>query len=365
MRLARQETAMMSVGWSTPEDLRERAESVLDPEVRNFVAGGADDERGLEANLTAFARTAFHPHVLAGADSPDTTTEVLGLNLQAPLFIAPMGMQQMLHPGAERATAAAAKQAGIGFTLATGSSTSIEDVAEVAGPARWFQLYPLKDAAVSKDLVDRAIAADYRAIVFTVDAPVIGNRPRDQRQPGRGPAGARNVNFEPYPGIDAGHHAYVGQLKSDISWDDLDSLVKVTGTTPVIVKGVLRPDDARRAADHGAAGVVVSNHGGRQLGRTLATLDALEPIVQAVGSELSVLMDGGIRRAADVAAAVALGAEAVLVGRPVLWSLAVGGQEGVGRLLEDLIGDLRRTMTLLGARSIRDLTPDLCSRPVD
>jgi 4-hydroxymandelate oxidase len=231
--------------------------------------------------------------------------------------------------------------------LSTGSSVPLE---EVAGPARWFQLYLLADRGVTADLVARADAAGYRAIVLTVDAPVVGHRPR----PVAWHPAAPNANFAPYPGIDAANHAYVSTIRADIGWADVSWLVGQAGL-PVVLKGVLRPDDARRAVDHGVAGVVVSNHGGRQLGRAAVPLDVLESVVDAVGGRARVLLDGGVRRAADVLTAVALGADAVLVGRLALWALTVGGRDGVTEALTDLVTGIRRTMTLLGVRNLAEL----------
>jgi 4-hydroxymandelate oxidase len=329
------------------EELELAAARVLPAPVRDFVACGADDEVALAANLAAFRRRAWHPRVLAGAADPDPATEVLGAVLAAPVLVAPMGLQRLVHPDGELATSAAAASAGLGFVLSTGSSVPIE---EVTGPARWFQLYLLRDRGVTEDLVHRAVAAGYRAIVLTVDAPVVGHRPRSTASH----HGWRNANFDPYPGIDAEHHGYVSTIRADIGWPDVSWLASVAGV-PVVVKGVLRPADARRALDHGAAGVVVSNHGGRQLGRAVAPLDVLESIVDVVDGHAVVLLDGGVRRAADVLAAVALGADAVLIGRLALWALAVGGRAGVTEALTELTSGIRATMTLLGAHTLADL----------
>jgi 4-hydroxymandelate oxidase len=332
------------------ERLEEAAARILPAEVRDFVAGGADDEVSLAANVTAFRRRALAPRVLTGAAAATAAATVLGCPLAAPVLVAPMGMQRLVHPDGEVATSAAAAATGLGFVLATGSSVPLE---EVAGPARWFQLYLLTDRGVTDDLVRRAVAAGYRAIVLTADAPVVGHRPRDRRT--RGGTAWRNANFEPYPGIDAEHHAYVSTIRADLTWADVDHLVATAGV-PVVVKGILRPDDAVRAVEHGAAGVVVSNHGGRQLGRAAVPIDVLESIVDAVAGRAAVLLDGGVRRPADVLTAVALGADAVLIGRLVLWALAAGGEAGVTDVLNDLVTGIHRTMTLLGARTLADLT---------
>jgi 4-hydroxymandelate oxidase len=220
----------------------------------------------------------------------------------------------------------------------------------------------MKDRAVSKDLVHRAVASGYAAIVLTVDVPVIGDRPRDHRSRFAAPPGVRNANFEPYRSVDAGHHAYVTDIECDLGWDDLDWVADTAGDVPVLLKGVLRAEDAGRAVQHGAAGVVVSNHGGRQLGRTPAPLDVLPSVIDAVGGSALVLVDGGVRSGADVVTAVGLGADAVLVGRLVMWALAVGGQDGVTATLQQLVDQVRRTMTLLGARTLADLAD--CVRTV-
>lgn len=254
---------------ATPEGLEHAAQAVLDPDVHAFVAGGAEDDGTVRANVAAFSTQRLRPRVLANAGDPDPRVEVLGLSLDAPLFIAPMGMQCLIHPDGERATAAAAKDAGVGHVLATGSSITMEDVAAAAGDARWFQLYLLRDRAVSRDLILRALAAGYRGIVLTVDVPVVGHRPRDRRTSQAPPPGVRNANFEAYDGIDAGYHSYVAAIEPDIGWTDLQWVVDVAGDAPVVVKGVLRADDARRAVDLGARGIVVSNHGGRQLARAI------------------------------------------------------------------------------------------------
>jgi 4-hydroxymandelate oxidase len=339
----------VEVEMRTPEDLEQAAARVLPAAVRDFVAGGADDEVALAGNLAAFRRRALRPRVLAGAADPDPATEVLGARLAAPVLVAPMGMQRLVHADGELGTSGAAAELGLGFVLATGSSTPIE---EIAGPARWFQLYLLADRGVTADLVRRAVDAGYRTIVLTVDAPVVGNRPRESGD--RASHGWRNANFDPYPSIDAEHHGYVSTIRADIGWADLDWLVETAGV-PVVVKGILRPSDAARAVEHGAVGVVVSNHGGRQLGRAAAPLDVLESIVDVVAGRAAVLLDGGVRRAADVLTAVALGADAVLIGRLALWALAVGGHAGVTAVLGSLLVDLRRTMTLLGAHTLADL----------
>lgn len=338
-----------------PEDLEAAAALRLPPDIYDFVATGADDELSLRRNHEAFAARALVPRVLAGAGAPDCRVQLLGSRLAAPIVVAPMGMQRLVHPEGERATAAAAAEVGLGYTVATGSSVALEDVAAVAGDARWFQLYLLRDRGISRDLVDRAVAAGYRAIVLTVDVPVVGDRPRDRRNRFTPPAGVRNANFVPYAAVSAAHHAYVAALEPNLSWSDLEWVVGVAGATPVMVKGVLRAEDAVRALDHGARGIIVSNHGGRQLGRAPATLDVLPAVADAVGAAAPVLLDGGVRTGPDVVTALGLGADAVLVGRLVMWALAVGGRDTVTAVLRQLVDQVRRTMTLVGAAKPADL----------
>ena len=342
-------------GFFGPAELERAAAEVLSEEVYGFVAGGADDEITLAANVTALQECVLLPRILARSANPRLDTSVAGIDIAAPLLVAPMGMQQLIHPDGELATAAAARRAGVGYVLATGSSVALEDVAAMAGPARWFQLYLMRDRAISADLVQRALASDYKAIVLTADVPVVGTRPRDHRSQFKAPDGLRNANFEPYGSVDAAHHSYVALVESDLGWADLEWLVDLCGDVPVIVKGVLRASDARRALDHGAAGVVVSNHGGRQLGRAPATIHALNAVVDEVQGAGAVLFDSGVRRPADAISAIGRGANAVLLGRVTMWSLAVGGQDGVYKMLTQFQDQLRRTMTLLGVSALGEL----------
>lgn len=343
-------------GSLDPAELERAAAGILSDEVFGFVAGGADDELSLAANMAALQRCQLWPRIMGRSATPRLDTTVAGLDLAAPLLIAPMGMQALIHPDGELATAAAARRAGVGYVLATGSSVALEEVADAAGPQRWFQLYLMRDRAMSADLVRRAIESGYRAIVLTADVPVVGTRPRDHRTRFTAPPGLRNANFEPYESIDPAHHAYISEIECDLGWEDLHWLVELCAGVPVIVKGVLRADDARLALEHGASGLIVSNHGGRQLGRVTASIDALTAIVDEVQGEATVLFDGGIRRAADVVTAIGRGADAVLLGRMTMWALAVGGQDGVYAMLTRFCDELRRTMTLLGASSLDQLS---------
>jgi 4-hydroxymandelate oxidase len=338
------------------EELEGVAAEVLARDVYGFVAGGADDEVAVHRNRAAFEGAALVPRVLTRAGEPSCAVDLLGTGLAAPVLVAPMGMQRLVHPAGELAMAAAAGAVGIGFTLAIGSSVPMEQVADVAGAARWFQMYLLTDRGINRDLLHRAVACGFTAIVLTVDVPVVGDRLRDQRSGFSPPPGVRNANFEPYDSVDAGNHGYVAALERDLGWEDLEWVVELAGNVPVIVKGILRPEDARRAVAHGAAGVVVSNHGGRQLGRAPAALDVLPTVAEAVGGSAKVLLDGGVRSGNDVVTAVGLGADAVLIGRLAMWALAVGGQERVNAVLASLVDQVRRTMTLVGVSRLADLS---------
>jgi 4-hydroxymandelate oxidase len=275
------------------------------------------------------------------------------------VFLCPTAFHRMAHPDGELGTARAAAQRGITMTLSTSSSTDLAEVATVDGP-RWFQVYLLADAGARRVHVERAVAAGYEALVLTVDLPRIGRRERDIR-----------VGFEIPPDVHVPNPALAAGLPPEdgltvpfadrLTWDDVEW---ITGFgLPVVVKGILHPDDARLAVEHGAAAVQVSNHGGRQLDGSIASLDALPAVVDAVGGRVPVLLDGGVRRGSDVVIALALGAVAVGIGRPVLWGLAVGGEAGVGRILDLLTAETELAMALAGARSVADLTPDLVVGP--
>jgi len=277
-------------------------------------------------------------------------------------------MQRLAHPDGELATARAAAAAGTIMTLSTVATASIEQVAEArvavaADSAAWFQLYPQRDRELTRALVDRAAAAGYAAVVVTVDSPVFGHRESDAREPLHLPEGLSLENFRGLPGYeeraDLGIlQRFIAQQDPDFDWDDVAALCDES-PMPVILKGILRGDDAERAAAAGARAVIVSNHGGRQLDRAVAPADALRPVVEAAGDRLEVLADGGVRRGIDVLIALALGARAVLIGRPVLWGLAVGGEAGVRAVLDLLAEDVDRAMALAGCRTVGEITPDL------
>ena len=320
--------------------------------------GGANDEWTLRENRTAFERWILRPRMLVDVSRVTTETTVLGTKSSMPLFVAPTAFQRTVHPDGELAMARAAAAAGTVMCLSTFATATIEEVDEAApGAPRWFQLYWSSDREFVRDVVDRAEAAGSTAVIVTVDLPRLGRRERDLR------TGFEVPEELPVPTFLALAEAARAVSPEDISWavddtltwDDLEWLRSVS-SLPLLVKGILTAEDAVLAAEAGAAGVVVSNHGGRQLDGVAAALDALPEVAEAVGDRLAVLMDGGIRRGADVVKALALGAQAVLAGRPPLWGLAVDGSDGVERVLGLLRDELELALALCGCTSPAQVT---------
>jgi 4-hydroxymandelate oxidase len=346
------------------EGLEAAARERLDRGVYDYIAGGADDELSVAANLAAWSRLWLRPHVLRDVARVSTATSLLGSQVRVPLAVAPMAYHRMAHPGGEAASAAGAAAAGALYICSTQATMPVEEVAAAAPEgARWFQVYVVRDRGWTAELVGRAAAAGCRALVLTVDVPLLGNRLRDLRNDFRLPTGMKPANAPPAGAarqreLAVDVLAQTGQFDPGLTPDTIGWLAGQSGL-PVVVKGVLRGDDAAACLDAGAAAVVVSNHGGRQLDGVLATADALAEVAAAVGDRAEVYVDGGIRRGTDVVKALALGARAVLVGRPVFWGLAVGGAAGVERVLSGLAGELRLAMALCGAVGVADLTPDL------
>jgi len=285
----------------------------------------------------------------------DTSIEVFGRRWPSPIFIAPTALQRMAHPDGELATARAAASRGITLTISTSASTDLADIAAVGGP-RWFQVYFLADPGARRVLIERAVAHGYEALVLTVDLARIGRRERDLRVGFRIPEGVEIPNVAIAAGVTPDEVASV-EYVDRMSWADLEWLAGFG--LPVVVKGILHPDDARLAIEHGAAAIEVSNHGGRQLDSVVASLDALPGVVEAVEDRVPVLLDGGVRRGVDVLMSLAMGATAVGIGRPVIWGLAVDGQAGVGNVLDLLTSELENAMALAGAPTVGDLTPEL------
>jgi 4-hydroxymandelate oxidase len=350
----------------TLADFEAPARLAMAPAAFDYVAGGAWDELSLRANDDAWRRYLLRPRVLVDVATVDPSTMLLGAPTSLPVAVAPMAVHGLAHPDAEVATARAAGAAGIPFTLSTTSSRSIEEVAAGAPDAnRWFQLYVQVDPGRTRALVERAAAAGYRAIVLTVDLPRLGYRERDRRSMFELPALG---NFAEGPATHAGGAHVDGfemldrQLEVGMTWDDLATIRSWSGL-PFVLKGILTVEDAVLAVDHGVDAIVVSNHGARQLDRTAAPIDVLEEIVGAVAGRAEVWVDGGVRRGLDVAIALGLGARAVLLGRPVLWALATGGEAGVARALAILREELEIAMALLGTPTPTAITRAHVNRP--
>ena len=329
----------------------------------DFIAGGAEDEITLNDNRAAFQRIRLMPRFLTGVSNVDLTVDLLGERLSMPVLLAPVALQKLAHPEGEAAAARAAKGAGVLQIVSTVSSLPLEETAAAADGPKWFQLYCYTNRDVTQSLVARAEAAEYRAIVMTVDVPRLGRRERDFRNRLVFPQDIGPGNFEseatlsslPEEARGSALAMYWNSLIHDsLSWDDVEWVRSIT-SLPVLLKGVLHPEDARLAVERGLAGVIVSNHGGRQLDGSPAGIDALPAVVEAVQERAPVLVDGGVRRGTDVVKALALGADAVLIGRPYVWGLAAGGAAGAGRVLSLLREEIELAMTLLGRESVRAL----------
>ena len=339
------------------------ARVVMDPAAFDYVAGGAWDEESLAEAEAAWRRRRLRPRVLVDVHDVDPATTMAGSPAALPVAIAPMAAHGLAHPDAELATARAAAAAGVPFILSTMSTRPIEEVAAAAADGvRWFQLYTQADPARSREFVERAAAAGFSAIVVTVDLPVLGYRQRDLRSGfnlavphGNFAGGAGPDHATHGGGDDSGYDILEGNLDRGLTWAGLAE-IRRWSSLPLILKGILTAEDARLAVEHGVDGIVVSNHGARQLDRTVAPADALREVVDAAAGRTEVWVDGGVRRGLDVVTALALGARGVLVGRPILWALAAGGQAGVERALEILRAETILAMTLLGARRPDDLT---------
>jgi lactate 2-monooxygenase len=369
----------------TAAALEARAREQLSDEAFGYVAGGAGSERTMSANLRAFERWEIVPRMLRDVSERDLSVSVLGTAMPAPVLLAPIGVQSIVHPEAELAVARAAAARGLTSILSTAASNTIEDVAaavedvavssskvaatESAQPAgRWYQLYWPRDRDLAASFVARAVGAGYEAIVVTLDTWLLGWRPRDLKNgylpflKGEGVANyfsdpvfraalERPPEEDPAPAI--GHWAY--QFANPrVTWEDLAWLREQT-SLPIVLKGILHAEDARRAVQAGVDGVIVSNHGGRQVDGSIGALDALPGVREAVGGQLAVLFDSGIRTGADVFKALALGADAVCLGRPYAWGLALGGQAGVEHVLRCLLAELDLTLALSGYTEIAQL----------
>jgi 4-hydroxymandelate oxidase len=339
--------------------------------VYDYYAGAADDEVTLVLNRDCYRGIQLRPRVLVDVGTVDTSLELLGHRLPFPILLAPTAFQRLAHPDGELATARAAAAAGTLFMMAgTLSTTSVEDTAAAVGGPFWFQVYVFRDRALTEHLVRRAKEAGCSALCLTVTFPVAGNRERDARNGFALPDGLDMANFRGleqarFPGArGSGLAAFVAeQFDPTLGWDALAWLREVSGL-PVLVKGVVTEEDAALAVAHGAAGIIVSNHGGRQLDTAEPTLRALPRVVAGAAGRVPVLVDGGVRRGTDVLKALALGADATLIGRPYLWGLACDGEAGVARVLTLLRAELERAMALTGRPTLRDLDRSLLTGDV-
>jgi 4-hydroxymandelate oxidase len=324
-----------------------------------YYSGAANDEVTLHDNVAAFDRWRFVPRIGVEIEGRDASVEVLGRRWPSPFMVAPMALHKLADPAGEVAVARACAERGLVFCLSTVGSATIEEVA-ATGAACWFQLYFLEDEGRNRELLARAEAAGHEAIVLTMDAPILGRRERDIRTGFARPPEVEYANIR-RGSLKRGDTYGDDEFKRSNTWDDLAWVVAHT-RLPVVVKGVLHPGDAVRALDLGAAAVDVSNHGGRQLDRSIAAIDALPAVVDSVAGRAPVLLDSGIRRGTDVLTAVALGADGVMLGRPVLWSLAWGGEAGVGRAFDLLAAEVHLALGLAGLRSPAEASRGLLVR---
>jgi lactate 2-monooxygenase len=352
-----------------PEEWEARAAEVLEPGPFDYIAGGAGSESTMRANLAAFERRRLRPRMLAGNSARDISVDVLGTPSPAPFLLAPIGVLSIAHADGELAVARGAAATGVPLVVSSAASRSLEEVAEAMGDApRWFQLYWVNDREIALSLVGRAAEAGYSAVVVTLDTLTLGWRDRDLRKPylpfltGEGcaqffsdPVFRSRLERPPEEDVVAAAVTMLATFPNlGLTWEDLAWLRGQT-ELPLLVKGVLTAEDALRARECGVDGIVVSNHGGRQVDGAVAALDALVEVRQALGETATVLMDGGVRRGADVLKALALGADAVLVGRPYAYGLAVGGQEGVEAVVRHLMAETDLTLALIGGATARDL----------
>jgi 4-hydroxymandelate oxidase len=344
--------------------LEQNARRMMRPESWVFCDTGADDEVTSKDNVTAWRKLKLRPRMLRDIVEIDTGVSLLGARVQTPIMVAPTGRHHLFHASGERETARGAAAAGALFVMSTSGSTLVEDVARERGQEsdsapQWFQLYMQPDREATGALLDRCVEAGFKALVLTVDQPVPGWSPRAYRTPVIASPDIRSVNMVGQP---IARTAYdinrKGVVMFPTTFADLEWLVQRCAM-PVVVKGVLRGDDARRCVECGVKGIMVSNHGGRHLDTTVTTAEVIPEIVEAVGHSAEVYVDGGIRRGTDIVKALALGARAVLLGRPPLWGLSVGGADGVKAVMEHMHGEMVRAMRLCGAASLAALTPDL------
>jgi len=347
-------------------ELEALAKPHLPTAVFDYFAGGAHDEITLGANRGAYDAIALRPRILVDVSRRDLSTTLLGQTLALPVLVAPMALQRMAHTDGELATARATTSVKTVFTVSTLSSVCVEDIRPACGFAPWFQIYVHQDRSLTEAMLARVSACGYGALVLTVDTPVLGRRERDVRNTFQPPPGVAFANMMAGKGATTGTSErdsalamyFAARHDATVTWKDLDWLRRAC-PMPLVLKGVMRGDDAKRAADHGVDALIVSNHGGRQLDTAIPTIRALAEVADGAGPNVPVLVDGGVRRGTDVLKAIALGARAVLVGRPVLWGLALDGEAGVVRVLTTLRDELDTAMALCGCASLSDIGRDL------
>lgn len=352
---------------------RGEAKANLASDIFDYIEGGAGSEETVKANRQAFNKWRIRPKMLKDISKRDMSLTLFGETIPAPVLLAPIGIQAMIHPDGEVASARAAGNAGIPFIASTVSSKSMEEIARVESSApKWFQLYWNKDYAITKSFVNRAEKAGYSAIVITLDAALTPWKERDLYNAhlpfikGEGiqnyltdPIFCQKLQKEPIEDIEAAIEHWKGVFGNPgITWKDIDVIRQET-TLPILLKGVLHPDDALMAIEHGIDGIIVSNHGGRQIDGSITALDALPEITAVINKRIPVLMDSGIRRGSDVLKALALGAEAVLLGRPYVYGLAADGEEGVNQVIQNILSDFDITMGLAGIDSISNISRSL------
>lgn len=352
-------------------DYEQLARERLPQMVFDYYFGGSEDEVTLRENRLGWQKLRLRPRVLIDVGKRDLSTTVLGHSTSLPVLLAPCGFNALAHPDGELAVARAATAAGVIQVVSTAGTFSLEEVAAAgAGGTRWFQLYCYRDRGITKWLVERAVAANYQALCLTVDAPLVGRRERDTRNrfglpPGMTWKNLQHVGLDRMEAGDVGSalERYISEIwDPSLTWDAIEWLCSLS-SLPLVIKGILTAEDARRAVDHGAAAIIVSNHGGRQLDGTLATCEALGEVVDSVAGRAEVLVDGGIRRGSDILKALALGARAVLIGRPYLWALATSGQAGVEHVLNILRDELDLDMALAGCPTMASIDRSLVRVP--
>jgi L-lactate dehydrogenase (cytochrome) len=357
-------------------ELRRSARRVIPRPVFDYVDGAADEELSMAANVRAFRRWRFQPRALTGIAAVDTSARLLDRDLPLPLVLAPTGYTRMMHPAGESAVARAAQRHRLPYTLSTMSTISIEDVAATAQPDLWFQLYIQKDEGLTKELVNRADASGYRVLVVTVDTFVTGHRTRDERNglvipPALTVQTLGNIAVKPAywlrmlrsEAIDFANFAHLGattiegtgmMFNPTVGWDDIAAL-RSRWPGKLVIKGPLSAADATRAAELGVDGLQLSNHGGRQLDRTVPSADLIAPVRDAVGPDVAIVVDSGVRHGADIAVALALGADACAIGRAYLYGLMAGGEPGVDKVIDILADQFVRTLHLMGISSVAEL----------